>query len=182
MELEHNITSPVSKCQKTSRDIFLPQMTWQGFLQTQHEWSYCQLCSVYVKVHPFGPFRSSNRAFPCSPTLSKQFDGVEPLTQFDYQDLIDNFLILLLHICKSVTRIIMVLDQCYIFYLKCEFYHYMFAGYWMDIVGRSYMIITSGSWRVKYKWKRLISNKSPLSWSSEKNVMDILQSHDCVQW
>ena len=144
-----------------------------GFLQTQHEWSYCQLCSVYVKLHPFGPFRSSNRAFPCSSTLSKQFDGDEPLTQFNYQDLIDNFLILLLHICKSVTRIIMVLDQGYVFYLKCEFYHYMFAGYWMDIVGRSYMIITSGSWRVKYQWKRLISNKSPLSWSSEKNVMDI---------
>lgn len=93
------------------------------------EWSYCQLCSVYVKLHPFGPFRSSNRAFPCSSTLSKQFDGVEPLTQFNYQDLIDNFLILLLHICKSVTRIIVVLDQGYVFYLKCEFYHYMFAGY-----------------------------------------------------
>ena len=137
------------------------------------EWSYCQLCSVYVKLHPFGPFRSSNRAFPCSSTLSKQFDGVEPLTQFNYQDLIDNFLILLLHICKSVTRIIMVLDQGYVFYLKCEFYHYMFAGYWMDIVGRSYMIITSGSWRVKYQRKRLISNKSPLSWSSKKNFMDI---------
>ena len=67
----------------------------------------------------------------------------------------------------------MVLDQGYVFYLKCEFYHYMFAGYWMDIVGRSYMIITSGSWRVKYQRKRLISNKSPLSWSSKKNFMDI---------
>ena len=66
------------------------------------------------------------------------------LYPFNSQDLIVNLPLLLLHISLLISYKNLVLDQDNNFGLiKFGYSHYLFAGQCIDVIGRSYMLITS---------------------------------------